>query len=164
MAFFLDIQPVGFSHHSTCPNQQITKTCARTNTTMSVMRGIMCCHNVRFFNFAINKHFVVWDKYIVKMRNTHCLSKFSAHFGCRIFRTARRARDNSNTFRINRHGTSDSEILVIFLHSTAGHDEKLMHVRGAGNNGFYAGNYNTVFAALGDMHIGVTNFLLGWAF
>ena len=75
-------------------------------------------------------------------------------------RPAGRSGDDGDPLGIHRHGATDGKIGVLAAHVAAGHDQQLVHIGCAGDDGFGAGNHNaqatvTPNISLDDVHIAV---------
>ena len=160
MRHFQIVKPISLRHHCPCTDQQVTETRTRSNTTMAMMRSIICSHQMCFFGFPVDENTIIGYKYIIEMGNGHRLSKFGTKFCGWIARSTSRSGHHCDAGSIDGNGTSYREVFLMLIHSPARHDQQLMHIWATRNDGLNTRNNNSIRTALDDMHITVWLILL----
>ena len=144
MTVAIRIQTIGLGNQRTGTDQQIAKPRPGTDTGVAVVGGIAGGQETALLVFTREKYPLVGHKNLVKNNHTGRLAIFGRKFCSALTGPAGRPGHNGDPRRIHGHGTGHSKVGIFRCMGTAGHDQKLMHVRGTGDNCLGATDHNPV--------------------
>ena len=164
VAFFAGVKTIGLAHQRPRAYEQVPEAGACAYAGVAMVSGIAVSQVTGVFPIAGVKHALPRNEDLVKHHHARALAVFAAE-KCRAMldffaRPAGGSGDDGDALGVHRHGATDGKVGVLAAHVAAGHDQQLVHIGRAGDDGLGAGNHDAQAAvaphiALDDVHIAV---------
>ena len=122
---------------------------------MPVMGRVRRREEAALLGLPGQKNAIVGNKDVVEDHDADRLAILGGELGRRLAWTSRRARDDRDPGRVTAHGAAHGEVFVLGGVGPARHDEELVHIGRARDDGLCAANDDAVTAPFLDVNVDV---------
>ena len=156
----VEVEAVRLGDEGASADEEISEAGARGDAGLPVMGRVAIGEEGGLLPFAGEEDALPRHEDVVEERHAGGLPELAAELRRLFARTPRRPRHEGQVGRVDGHRAADGEVLVGLGHVAARHDEELVHVGRAGDDGLHAREDDAVLSPLGDVQVRVEIFLL----